>query len=97
MGDEEREEREEDVREEIERDPETEDEAAEQRTDDYDGIVRRLDDLMSTIASRFDALDAAVSALGVSVVERASDTSEAVNELQAVADDLLGIDALDLL
>jgi hypothetical protein len=96
MGDEEREEREE-VAEQIEADPETADEAAEQRTDDYDGLARRLDEIADELARRFDALDAAVSALGVSVVERASDTSEAVDELQDVADGLLGIDALDLL
>lgn len=95
MGDEEREEREE-VAEQIEADPETADEAAEQRTDDYDGLARRLDELAGELARRFDALDAAVSALGVSVVERSSDTSE-TDELQDVADDLLGIDALDLL
>ena len=42
MDDDIRDEREE-VQEEVEDNPETPDEAAEQRTDDYDGLARRLD------------------------------------------------------
>lgn len=101
MEDEEREEREENAtdREEVaeEATPETDTEAVEQRTDDYNGIVRRLDDLFELVNSKFDAINGALEALGVAAVE-GDVSSAATGEASAnVIDALLGIDALDLL
>ena len=79
--------------------PETDVQATEQRIDDYDGIVRRLDDIESYLRERLDGMQRALDALGVSVVE--SDvTIDADNIGEAAADvvdELLGIDGLDLL
>lgn len=80
--------------------PETDEEATEQRTDDYDGIVRRLDEIADMVRDRFDAIERAIDALGVSTVEAGADgtvadvAGEAATE---VIDELLGIDGLDLL
>lgn len=101
MGDDEREITEE--REEVaeEATPETDTEATEQRTDDYDGIVRRLDDLTTTIADRLDTIERMIEALGVSAVEGELDgdaVAAAAGEAAAtVVDELLGIDGMDLL
>lgn len=78
---------------------ETDVQATEQRTDDYDGIVRRLDDIESFLRERLDGMQRALDALGVSVVE--SDVTidaDTIGEAAADAiDELLGIDGLDLL
>lgn len=101
MGDDEREITEE--REEVaeEATPETDTEATEQRTDDYDGIVRRLDDLATTIADRLDTIERMIEALGVSAVEGELDgdavAAAAGEAATAVVDELLGIDGMDLL
>lgn len=101
MGDDEREITEE--REEVaeEATPETDTEATEQRTDDYDGIVRRLDDLATTIADRLDTIERMIEALGVSAVEGELDgdavAAAAGEAAAAVVDELLGIDGMDLL
>lgn len=79
----------------IERDPETPDEAAEQRTDDYDGIVRRLDDLAESVRVGFEDMRRALDAIGVSAVE--GDMPEIVEDMQDSIDELVGLDALDLL
>lgn len=101
MDDEEREEREENAtdREEVaeEATPETDTEAVEQRTDDYDGIVRRLDDLFELVNSKFDAINGALEALGVAAVEGDVSTAATGEATENVIDELLGIDALDLL
>lgn len=105
MGNEEREEREENAtdREEVaeevaeEATPETDTEAVEQRTDDYDGIVRRLDDLFELVNSKFDAINGALEALGVAAVEGDVSTAATGEATENVIDELLGIDALDLL
>lgn len=97
MGDEKREDEALD-REEVAEDttPETDTEATEQRTDDYDGLVRRLDDIYDLISSRFDAMQEALDALGVATVEGTgiADAGEAATQ---VIDEILGIDSLDLL
>lgn len=82
--------------------PETDTEATEQRTDDYDGIVRRLDDIMRLIDERFDAMRQMLDALGVAAVESdgivESDVQDIAGAAAAAAvDEILGIDSLDLL
>lgn len=80
--------------------PETDEEATEQRTDDYDGLARRLDEIADMVRDRFDALERAIDALGVSTVEAGADgtVADVAGEAAAEAiDELLGIDSLDLL
>ena len=80
--------------------PETDEEATEQRTDDYDGLARRLDEIADMVCDRFDALERAIDALGVSTVEAGADgtVADVAGEAAAeVIDELLGIDGLDLL
>lgn len=81
--------------------PETDTQATEQRTDDYDGIVRRLDDIESFLRERLDGMQRALDALGVSVVESdvsVDDVTDSIGNAAAdVVDELLGIDGLDLL
>lgn len=80
--------------------PETEEEATEQRTDDYDGLVRRLDEIADMVRERFDSIERAIDALGVSTVEAGADgtVADVAGEAAAEAiDELLGIDSLDLL
>jgi hypothetical protein len=103
MGDEDREDIQQD-RDEVaeEATPETDIEAAEQRTDDYDGIVRRLDDIMRLIDERFDSMRQMLDALGVAAVESdgivESDAQDIAGAAAAAAvDEILGIDSLDLL
>ena len=100
MDDDIREEREE-VQEEIEENPETPDEAAEQRTDDYDGLARRLDEIMEMVRDGFDSVRASLEALGVTQLESASvagnDVEEIVDAGIDTVGDLMGLDTLDLL
>jgi len=80
--------------------PETDVQATEQRTDDYDGIVRRLDDIESYLRERLDGMQRALDALGVSAVESdvSVDDADTIGAAAAdVVDELLGIDGLDLL
>lgn len=81
--------------------PETNEEAVEQRADDYDGIVRRIDDLATSVADRLDSIERMIEALGVSAVEGELDgdaVAAAAGEAAAeVVDELLGIDSMDLL
>ena len=80
--------------------PETDEEATEQRTDDYDGLVRRLDEIADMVRDRFDVLERAIDALGVSTVEAGADGTEADvagAAAEEIIDELLGIDGLDLL
>lgn len=83
--------------------PETNAEAVEQRTDDYDGLVRRLDELAHSLDARFDELSRMLEALGVAAVEGGNvDSDIDVATLAGAAaaetiDELLGIDGLDLL
>lgn len=100
MDDDIREEREE-VQEEVEENPETPDEAAEQRTDDYDGLARRLDEIMEMVRDGFDSVRTSLEALGVTQLESASvvgnDVEEIVDAGIDTVGDLMGLDTLDLL
>lgn len=100
MDDDIREEREE-VQEEIEENPETPDEAAEQRTDDYDGLARRLDEIMDMVRDGFESMRTSLEALGVTQLESASvagnDVEEIVDAGIDTVGDLMGLDTLDLL
>lgn len=91
----------EEVQEEIEDNPEPSDEAAEQRTDDYDGLVRRLDEIMDMIRDGFESMRTSLEALGVTQLESASvagsDVEEIVDAGIDTVGDLMGLDALDLL
>lgn len=100
MDDEIREDQEE-VQEEIEENPETPDEAAEQRTDDYDGLARRLDEIMDMVRDGFESMRTSLEALGVTQLESATvagnDVEEIVDAGVDAVGDLMGLDALDLL
>ena len=100
MDDDIREERE-DVQEEIEENPETPEEAAEQRTDDYDGLARRLDEIMDMVRDGFESMRTSLEALGVTQLESAtvagSDVEEIVDAGIDTVGDLMGLDTLDLL
>ena len=102
MGDEERNEIAED-REDVAEDttPETDTEATEQRTDDYDDIVRRLDDMNTMIRDRLDGIQRMLEALGVAAVEVDTvidgDVDTIGEKAAGVVDEILGIDSLDLL
>lgn len=102
MGDDEREEIAED-REEVaeEAAPETNEEAEEQRTDDYDGLSRRLDAIEGMLEERFDSMQRMLEALGVAAVEAdavVEDDAGALSEAaEETIDEILGIDGLDLL
>ena len=100
MDDDIRDEREE-VQEEIEDNPETPDEAAEQRTDDYDGLARRLDEIMDMVRDGFDSMRTSLEALGVTQLESATvagnDVEEIVDAGVDAVGDLMGLDSLDLL
>ena len=100
MDDDIRDEREE-VQEEIEDNPETPDEAAEQRTDDYDGLARRLDEIMDMVRDGFESMRTSLEALGVTQLESATvagnDVEEIVDAGVDAVGNLMGLDALDLL
>ena len=103
MGDEDREDIQQD-REEVAEGatPETDTEETEQRTDDYDGIARRLDDIMRLIDERFDSVRQMLDALGVAAVESDGIVESDVQDIAGAAaaatvDEILGIDSLDLL
>ena len=82
---------------------ETADEAAEQRTDDYEGLSRKLDDLLDMVKGGFAALDEKVGALGVVTIEDggAFNSGEIAEEVADAAEDaiaeILDIEDLDLL
>lgn len=81
--------------------PETDTEATEQRTDDYDGIVRRLDDMDTMLRDRLDNIQRMLEALGVAAVEADTvidgDVDTIGEKAAEVVDEILGIDSLDLL
>ena len=87
----------EEVTDEIERDPETADEASEQRTDDYQGLARRLDDLLDMVRARFDRLDEAIGAVQVAAVDSGIDAADIADAAAEAVDEILTLDALDLL
>lgn len=83
--------------------PETPAEEVEQRTDDYDGIVRRIDELADMIREGFDTIAGRFDALGLASVEASSyledgtDVADVAEDLAETVDMLVGLDALDLL
>lgn len=84
--------------------PETDEQATEQRTDDYDGLARRIEDLMGEVRKGFEGISKRLEALGLASVEEAGYMEGDVPDVEDVADavaekvdELLGIDALDLL
>lgn len=87
------------VAEEIEESPETPDEAAEQRTDDYDGLARRLDEVADMVRDGFERMSTMLDALGVTAIESAStdNVEEIVDAGVDTVGELMGLDALDLL
>lgn len=89
----------EEVAEEIEESPETADEAAEQRTDDYDGLARRIDDVAEMVRDGFERMTTMLDALGVTAIESAStdNVEEIVDAGVDTVGELMGLDALDLL
>lgn len=107
MDEDERTEEREDVaedREEVAEDttPETDEQATEQRTDDYDGLVRRLDELADMVRGLtedvrrgFDALGLAAESSGY--VDDAIDAAEIADDIADAIDELVGLEALDLL
>ena len=103
MGEDEREEREE-VAEEAT--PETPTEQVEQRTDDYDGLARRIDevrDRLDEVLSRIDGMRDALDGIAAMRLEDGATPGE-VSPADIAADaaaqavtEILGIDALDLM
>lgn len=94
----------EEVREEIEdQGGETAEEAAEQRTDDYEGLSRKLDDLLDMVKSGLASLDEKIGALGVVTIENGAsfNTGDIANEAADAAEETIGeildIEDLDLL
>lgn len=89
----------EEVAEEIEESPETADESAEQRTDDYDGLARRIDDVAEMVRDGFERMATMIDALGVTAIESAStdNVEEIVDAGVGTVGELMGLDALDLL
>lgn len=82
--------------------PETDEQATEQRTDDYDGLARRLDDLTEMIRGLaedvrrgFDALGLAAESAGY--VDDSIDPAEIAEDIADAIDELVGLEALDLL
>lgn len=83
--------------------PETPEEEVEQRTDDYEALARRLDELMDMIRAGFEGMGSRLDALGLADVEGASyledgtDAADVAEDLADAVDMLVGLDALDLL
>ena len=84
--------------------PETDEQATEQRTDDYDGLARRIDDLMEEVRKGFEGVSKRLEALGLASVEETGymegdvpDVDDVADAVAEKVDELLGIDALDLL
>lgn len=107
MDEDEREDEREDVEEEREdvaedTTPETDEQATEQRTDDYDGLVRRLDELTEMVRGLtedvrrgFDAIGLAAESNGY--VDDAIDANDVAEDIADAIDELVGLEALDLL
>lgn len=98
------EERIEEEREEVAEDssPETNEEAVEQRTDDYDGIVRRLDDLRDMLQAGLEDMRRGFDAMGLAAetagyVDDTIDAADVAEDVADAIDELVGLEALDLL
>lgn len=82
--------------------PETDEQATEQRTDDYDGLVRRLDELSELVRGLtedvrrgFDAIGLAAESNGY--VDDSIDANDVAEDIADAIDELVGLEALDLL
>lgn len=107
MDEDEREDEREDVEEEREdvaeeTTPETDEQATEQRTDDYDGLVRRLDELTEMVRGigedvrrGFDAIGLAAESNGY--VDDSIAANDVAEDIADAIDELVGLEALDLL
>ena len=75
----------------------------EQRTDDYDGLVRRIEDLADSVKRGFSLIDSRLEALGLTATESVGYVDESIKpeqvaeDMQEAIDKLVGLDALDLL
>lgn len=82
---------------------ETDTQAVEQRTDDYDGLVRRIEDLADSVKRGFGLIDSRLEALGLTATESAGFVDESIKpeqvaeDMQEAIDTLVGLEALDLL
>lgn len=89
--------------------PETDKQAVEQRTDDYDGLSRRMDDVldkldgMTEMLGRLESMFGGFVEAGATVREGVDDISEDVIEdtgindiVDDVLDEVVSIDELDL-
>ena len=82
---------------------ETEEESAEQRTDDYDALSRKLGDLFDMVKNGLASLDEKIGALGVVSIENgaAFSSGDIANATADAAEETIGeildIEDLDLL
>ena len=105
MGDEEEREDVAEDREEVaeEATTETATQAEEQRTDDYDGLARRIENLADSVKRGFSLIDSRLEALGLTTTESAGYVDESItpeqvaDDMQEAIDTLVGLEALDLL
>lgn len=107
MDEDEREDEREDVEEEREdvadeTTPETDEQATEQRTDDYDGLVRRLDELTEMVRGLTEEVRRGFDAIGLAAenngyVDNAIDANDVAEDIADAIDELVGLEALDLL
>lgn len=107
MDEDEREDEREDVEEEREdvaedTTPETDEQATEQRTDDYDGLVRRLDELTEMVRGLTEDVKRGFDAIGLAAesngyIDDAIDANDVAEDIADAIDELVGLEALDLL
>ena len=82
--------------------PETDEEAVEQRTDDYDGLARRIDEVAQLVRDVLDAVERVESGVGAfveagAVINEPDVVSEGLAEAVADAvEEAIYIDDLDL-
>ena len=82
--------------------PETNEQATEQRTDDYDGLVRRLDELTDMVRGLTEDVKRGFEALGLAAenagyVDDAIEAADIADDIADAIDELVGLEALDLL
>lgn len=99
MGEEAEEIREDENQVEEETTPETDEEAVEQRTDDYGGLARRIDDLTELVRSRLDSIADAIESLSGIELESGARVGEGTieDEIEDAVEDALDLEKLDLL
>lgn len=82
--------------------PETDEQATEQRTDDYEGLARRMDEIRDEVRAVLDEVRRGFDALGLAAesagfVDEAIDPPDVAEVVAEAIDELVGLDALDLL